>query len=67
MGSGLIYLIIVGMWIAYFLPRWVATHEEVSGKSMEKFASAMKVVGSKTGNVTYDLRSEEHTSELQSH
>ena len=55
MGSGLIYLIIVGMWIAYFLPRWVATHEEVSGKSMEKFASAMKVVGSKTGNVTYDL------------
>lgn len=43
------------MWIAYFLPRWVATHEEVSGKSMEKFASAMKVVGSKTGAPTYDV------------
>jgi hypothetical protein len=54
-GSGLIYLIIVGMWIAYFLPRWIATHEEISGKSVEKFASTMKVVGMTSGNAAPDL------------
>lgn len=45
MGSGLIYLIIVGMWIAYFLPRWVASHEEISGKSVERFKTTMEAVG----------------------
>ena len=55
MGSGLIYIIIVGMWIAYFLPRWIANHEEVSGKSIEKFASTMKVVGKTSGNSSDDL------------
>lgn len=46
MASGLIYLIIIGMWVAYFLPRWISTHEDSSGRSSEKFRSAMKVVGS---------------------
>ncbi|MEI8222496.1 MAG: hypothetical protein WCG43_02295 [Actinomycetes bacterium] len=46
MASGLIYLVIVGMWVAYFLPRWISTHEDSSGRSGEKFKSAMKVVGS---------------------
>jgi hypothetical protein len=46
MASGLIYLIIVGMWVAYFLPRWISTHEDSSGRSGEKFKSAMMVVGS---------------------
>ncbi len=55
MGSGLIYLIIVGMWIAYFLPRWIASHEEVSGRSIEKFASTMKVVGRTAGNEKIEL------------
>ena len=55
MGSGLIYLIIVGMWVAYFLPRWIANHEEVSGKSIEKFASTMKVVGRTAGNETVEI------------
>jgi hypothetical protein len=55
MGSGLIYLIIVGMWVAYFLPRWIASHEEVSGKSIEKFASTMKVVGRTAGSETVEL------------
>jgi hypothetical protein len=45
MASGLIYLIIVGMWVAYFLPRWISTHEDSSGRTGEKFKSAMKVVG----------------------
>ena len=55
MGSGLIYIIIVGMWIAYFLPRWIANHEEVSGRSIEKFASTMRVVGKTSGNSSEDL------------
>lgn len=55
MGSGLVYIIIVGMWISYFLPRWITNHEEVSGKSMERFASAMKRVGATTGNLSIDL------------
>lgn len=55
MGSGLIYIIIVGMWIAYFLPRWIANHEEVSGRSIEKFASTMRVVGKTSGNASDDL------------
>ena len=55
MGSGLVYIIIVGMWISYFLPRWISNHDEVSGRSMERFASAMKKVGATTGNVTVDV------------
>jgi len=41
MGSGLIYLIIIGMWIAYFLPRWISSHEEISGRSVKRFDEAM--------------------------
>ena len=55
MGSGLIYIIIVGMWIAYFLPRWIASHEEVSGRSIEKFALTMKVVGRTAGSPTFEI------------
>lgn len=50
MGSGLIYIIIVGMWVAYFLPRWVANHEEVSSRSIERFAATMRTVGRTAGN-----------------
>lgn len=49
MGSGLIYLIIVGMWISYFLPRWVSNHEEVSGKSVERFKNSMAAVAQSSG------------------
>jgi hypothetical protein len=55
MGSGLIYLIIVGMWVAYFLPRWITSHEEGSGKSIEKFATTMKAVGRTAGNETVEI------------
>ena len=55
MASGLIYIIIVGMWIAYFLPRWIANHEEVSGRSVEKFALTMKVVGRTAGKTSVNI------------
>ena len=48
MASGFIYLIILGMWAAYFLPKWIASHEESSGKSQERYRSAMRIV-SETG------------------
>ena len=65
MGSGFIYLIIVGMWIAYFLPRWITTHEEVSGKTVEKFEKTMKVVGVTSGNSAPDFAALEKKREQQ--
>jgi hypothetical protein len=39
------------MWVAYFVPRWVHSHDEFSGKSVERYKSALKVVaGSPEGN-----------------
>lgn len=46
MASGIIYLSIVGMWVAYFVPRWVHSHDETSGKSVERYKSAMRTVTS---------------------
>ena len=45
MASGFIYLIILGMWVAYFLPRWISIHDESSGRRDERFKSAMRLVG----------------------
>lgn len=47
MASSLIYLIIIGMWVAYFLPRWITSHDEVSGRSAERYKSAIKLVAEK--------------------
>jgi hypothetical protein len=33
------------MWAAYFLPTWMVSHDEASGKSAERYKSAMRVVG----------------------
>ena len=46
MASGIIYLAIIGMWVAYFLPRWVHNRNEFSGKSVERYKSALRVVAS---------------------
>jgi len=46
MASGIIYLAIIGMWVAYFLPRWVHNKNEFSGKSVERYKSALRVVAS---------------------
>jgi len=51
MASGFIYLIILGMWAAYFLPKWMSSHDEASGKSAERYKSAMRVVG-ETGSIS---------------
>jgi hypothetical protein len=48
MASGIIYLAIIGMWVAYFLPRWVHDRNEFSGKSVEKYKSALRVVANST-------------------
>jgi len=48
MASGIIYLAIIGMWVAYFLPRWVHNKNEFSGKSIERYKSALRVVANAT-------------------
>ena len=49
MASGLIYVAIVGMWVAYFVPRRVPSHDEFSGKSVERYKSALRIVASGSG------------------
>ena len=44
MTSGLIYVAIIGMWVAYFAPRWIHDRNEFSGKSVERFKVALTVV-----------------------
>ena len=44
MASGLIYIAIIGMWAAYFAPRWIHDRNEFSGKSVERFKVALTVV-----------------------
>lgn len=50
MASAIIYLAIIGMWVAYFLPRWIHTHDEFSGKSVERYKSALRVVAGDSEN-----------------
>lgn len=65
MVSGLIYIAIVGMWIAYFAPRWIHDRNEFSGKSVERFKVALRVVanqspqaGTSSGAIHIDLDKE---------
>ena len=56
MASGIIYLAIVGMWAAYFLPRWLHNKNEFSGKHVESYKTALRAVagntpGAKIGSV----------------
>lgn len=64
MGSGLIYLIIVGMWVSYFLPQWISNHEEVSGKTVEKFRDSMRAVAQTAGVPTQEELAREHEHNL---
>ena len=44
MASGIIYLAIIGMWVSYFLPRWIDSRNEFTGKSAQRYRSALEVV-----------------------
>ena len=48
MTSGIVYFAIIGMWVAYFLPRWLHSHDEFSGKSVARYKSALRVVAEST-------------------
>ncbi len=54
MTSGLIYIAIIGMWVAYFAPRWIHDRNEFSGKSVERFKVALTVVANSTPNANHD-------------
>lgn len=44
-GSGVIYAVLVAMWAAYFIPRWLRRHEELSeSRSVERFDRAMRIL-----------------------
>lgn len=59
MSSGLIYFAVIALWVAYFLPRWLRSHDEVSeSKSLERYRSAMHVVSMSTSQGTYMTRAE---------
>ena len=65
MTSGLIYIAIIGMWVAYFAPRWIHDRNEFSGKSVERFKGALRVVASQSphasiagGSIHIDLDQE---------
>jgi hypothetical protein len=71
MASGIIYLAIIGMWAAYFLPRWVHDRNEFSGKSVERYKSALRIVAtnspsgsSGTGVIYTDLDREAKVAQL---
>lgn len=71
MASGIIYLAIIGMWAAYFLPRWVHDRNEFSGKSVERYKSALRIVAtnspggsSGTGVIHTDLDREAKIAQL---
>jgi hypothetical protein len=51
MTSGLIYIAIIGMWVAYFAPRWIHDRNEFSGKSVERYKSALRVVANQSPQV----------------
>jgi hypothetical protein len=55
MSSGFIYLVIIGMWAAYFLPQWISRHEESSGKAIERYKNAMQVVADNNKNIKYEI------------
>jgi hypothetical protein len=59
MGSGFIYLIIMGMWAAYFLPQWLSNHEENSGKAIERYKNAMQVVAENNGAIQSENKVED--------
>jgi hypothetical protein len=51
MASGIIYLAIAGMWVAYFLPRWIHNKNEFSGKYVEDYKIALRAVAGITPGV----------------
>jgi hypothetical protein len=59
MGSGFIYLIIMGMWAAYFLPQWLSNHEDSSGKAIERYKNAMQVVAESNGSIKSESKIED--------
>jgi len=59
MGSGFIYLIIMGMWAAYFLPQWLSNHEDNSGKAIERYKNAMQVVAENNGSIKTENKIED--------
>lgn len=47
--SGLIYAVIVVMWLAFLVPMWLRRHDDaIEAKSVDRFSTAMKVLARRT-------------------
>ncbi len=64
MASGIIYLAIIGMWVAYFLPRWIDSRNEFTGKSAQRYRSALEVVAGNTSPLSDVDRMRAHQMRL---
>ena len=64
MASGIIYLAIIGMWVAYFLPRWIDSRNEFTGKSAQRYRSALEVVAGNTSPLSDVDRMRAHQMKL---
>lgn len=64
MASGIIYLAIIGMWVAYFLPRWIHSRNEFTGKSAQRYRSALEVVAGTTNPLSEADRLRAHQLKL---
>jgi hypothetical protein len=53
MASSIIYLIILVMWGAYFLPRWIHRHEVSSPKAGERYKSAIRSISDPKARATF--------------
>ena len=66
MGAGFIYLVIVGLWVAYFLPRWISSHEEHLGRSIDRYQALLDAVGrTATGVAPVRISEAERAARLQ--
>ena len=53
----MIYAVIVVMWAAFLVPMWLRRHDEFAeAKSVDKFASKMRVLARRTGEAEADAR-----------
>jgi hypothetical protein len=63
MGSGLIYAIVVLVWVAYLVPSWVRHQDQLGSRSVHRYQQAMRVVSK--GTEAEILRSPEERMEVR--
>lgn len=63
MGSGLVYAIVVLVWVAYLVPSWLRNEDQLNSRSVHRYKRAMRVVSK--GTEAEILRSHEERMEVR--